>query len=960
MKPLNYNNAESNATASKLKPLNYDNSPCNPTSSNCVIWQGPDLDCIKLCKGDSISDVIANLATELCIVMDELSITNYDLSCFDLVGCKPETFKELLQFLIDQICLLLGIPKTPESKKEDLLVDVAPCFVVGGITRMLLTDYVIAIGLRICNILDQISVINLTLSDHEIRITILENAPPPTFTIPPVASDCILQMIPDQIGGVGSPALPVDQILNALINDDTYGYCALVDATGLPADLNSAVLTQCIANTDLQLYPSVPGATYSASANWNSNWLTDSSAAASIRNIWVVLCDIYNYLSNIPGVTITETECSANIANDADIYAYIDISSGPYSCPSPDPGGQCAIADQNKFVLVSAISQWRLDYIAANPLFTGGLYVFQTQTEQYLSMPRRIKLGSSTGLVTFNWVNQSTGLVDPTAGPAGWNTAGWVAPTSLIFIAFVNEAGGPIVPGSPRYHGAQLPPNLIAPTTTIQPTPQWDTDWLAFDSDKTSYWITFNACVYAAYVAAQPDCPNFLLHAYAAIKGIEIQIGGLSAALGGNYDPLVYNPAGNPLAVGPGSNPYMSPDKTIGGARGWTAVLDKSVDPITGLINFTAQEFTDDLNEQFFGSGTCNSESIIQSWNSTTQSLVLRQITSCSLDLSVTNDGCLSIEATSGTSIDTYDTNTVNLTLNSANFLSAEVQDTNWHNLEGFDFYSTNPALLTKRPMARRIGNVIHFRGTVTIPLDSFTVPGTVVIYDYYSGVNTYEGVTSGPAHSKTPYTGVGGMNYLSGGSIQFNKGASVIPTTVLPAGYVIDSTYSLGWRMAWRSMITGTCSGLLTTMCNLAMGPGGQLTWGVLADLEESFVVGCNPGAWSTSAMNYVISNVTQGNHVTDFKSALNVHDSTLTGNQPTVSFSFTDPNTIPFTFTYLNTSGPDFKAAETYPITINANDQTDIGGFQTILDGLMVYICPCGALLPTPTPCAIPNPCP
>jgi hypothetical protein len=254
--------------------------------------------------------------------------------------------------------------------------------------------------------------------------------------------------------------------------------------------------------------------------------------------------------------------------------------------------------------------------------------------------------------------------------------------------------------------------------------------------------------------------------------------------------------------------------------------------------------------------------------------------------------------------------------------------------------------------MARRIGNVIHFRGTVTIPLDSFTVPGTVVTYDYRSGVNTYEGVTSGPAHSKLPYTGTGGMTFLSGGSIQFNKGASVIPTAVLPAGYVIDSSYSLGWRMGWRAMDTGTCSTTLTTMCNLAMGPGGQLAWGVLVDLEESFVTGCNNGAWSTSAMNYVISNVTAGYHVTDFKSAINVHDSTLTGNQPTVSF--TDPNTIPFT--YLNPSGPDFKTLETYPISINANEQHEIGGFQTILDGLMVYISPCGALIPTPTPCAIP----
>jgi hypothetical protein len=92
-----------------MKPLNYDNSPCSPTSSNCVIWQGPDLDCIKLCKGDTISDVVENLATELCNIINQLNITNYELSCFNLVSCPPETFQELIQFLIDKICEIQNI-----------------------------------------------------------------------------------------------------------------------------------------------------------------------------------------------------------------------------------------------------------------------------------------------------------------------------------------------------------------------------------------------------------------------------------------------------------------------------------------------------------------------------------------------------------------------------------------------------------------------------------------------------------------------------------------------------------------------------------------------------------------------------------------------------------------------------------------------------------------------------------
>ena len=287
-----------------MKPLNYDNSPCSPTSSNCVIWQGPDLHCIKLCKGDTISDVIANLATELCNVMDQLSITNYDLSCFELVGCKPETFQELLQFLIEQICLAQGIsPTTVDGKSNDALITVAPCFIVNGITVMTLIDYVTAIGNKLCDIVDQIAVINNTLNEYNIRITTLENAVIPTYTLPSITVDCTLQNSP--LVGAGTPAEPyqtIDQILSILINDDTYGYCALRTATGLPANLNAAVLSQCILNSDIQLST---GTVWSTNTNWDR---TPTTVADAINNIWLVICDYYDFLSNIDNVVVAAGE----------------------------------------------------------------------------------------------------------------------------------------------------------------------------------------------------------------------------------------------------------------------------------------------------------------------------------------------------------------------------------------------------------------------------------------------------------------------------------------------------------------------------------------------------------------------------------------------------------------------------------------------------------------------------
>jgi hypothetical protein len=158
---------------------------------------------------------------------------------------------------------------------------------------MTLTDYVIAIGLRICSIIDQISVINNTLIDYGNRITVLENAVPPVFTIPLITVDCTLQDSP--LVGSGTPALPIDQILSILINDDTYGYCALRSATGLPVDLNAAVLSQCILNSDIQLSSST-GATWSTNPNWDQ---TPTTVADAINNIWLVICDYYDSIKNV-------------------------------------------------------------------------------------------------------------------------------------------------------------------------------------------------------------------------------------------------------------------------------------------------------------------------------------------------------------------------------------------------------------------------------------------------------------------------------------------------------------------------------------------------------------------------------------------------------------------------------------------------------------------------------------
>jgi len=256
-----------------MKPLNLDNRPCSPISSNCVIWQGPDIACINLCAGDSVSDVVYKLATELCTIMDQLKVSNYDLTCLGINTCPPADFQDLIQLLINKICEANGIVvETPKvSGCPDCVVSVAPCFVEGTQTTMQLVDYVQIIANRICSILDQLDIINNQITNLDDRVTVLENTPPPTFTLPSIDTGCLgLYM-----GGLTSA--PIDQVLDTLVNDTTIGYCSLINATGLGSEILAVLEPLCTLSTAITTDP---------------NWIASPQTLAdAVNNIWVALCN---------------------------------------------------------------------------------------------------------------------------------------------------------------------------------------------------------------------------------------------------------------------------------------------------------------------------------------------------------------------------------------------------------------------------------------------------------------------------------------------------------------------------------------------------------------------------------------------------------------------------------------------------------------------------------------------
>jgi hypothetical protein len=299
-----------------MKPLNLDNRPCSPISSNCVIWQGPDIPCIKLCAGDTVSDVIASLGQELCTIMDQLNISNYDLECIGIAGCPPSDIKTLIELLISKVCDLNNTPQTDTRSTgncPDCVVSVAPCFVQGTQSTMQLVDYVQMIANRVCAIVteilainNQLQEVNSTLIDLQIQIDNI-----PTYTLPSIPVSCILT----------PGSYPLDQALDALLNNSTTGYCSLLSRTGTPAQITSSVLSQCILDSSQSLASLAAGDSpvQSFSSYYSGTWVNNANLTSSptlsnaIKNIWISICDMYTYITNLNLSISAQNTSSVNL-----------------------------------------------------------------------------------------------------------------------------------------------------------------------------------------------------------------------------------------------------------------------------------------------------------------------------------------------------------------------------------------------------------------------------------------------------------------------------------------------------------------------------------------------------------------------------------------------------------------------------------------------------------------------
>lgn len=262
-------------------------SGCVPISSDCVIWPGPDIPCINLCKGDTITKAIKNLADKLCSgTFGIVDISTLDFSCLVAEGQQdPTNVSGLLQLMIAKICQEITPAAPVEPNDSEIQLPACLQFNAGGVpvTSLPIEEYALLLAGQICELISLTNTHSNQISDILERVTALENAADPVADEILVSSQCVSSATPGQ-------SIPIS---TAFVNLETY-LCALKDVLGENDALSASVAAQC---SGLALKPSLadPSKTMGQLAGWKN---PASTLADSVQNLWITVCDIRTNLEN--------------------------------------------------------------------------------------------------------------------------------------------------------------------------------------------------------------------------------------------------------------------------------------------------------------------------------------------------------------------------------------------------------------------------------------------------------------------------------------------------------------------------------------------------------------------------------------------------------------------------------------------------------------------------------------
>lgn len=287
----------------------YSRSGCMPVSATCVTWDGPNISCIDLCKGDTVDVVIYELAKILCDITENvLDVSTLDFECLVTSGqCEPKTLLETLQLIISEICLPpVPVPPTPAPI---LIVDLPVClrYTQGGIliTALPINEYVYFLAEKICAILTSIGNLTALYTTLNNQVQLIQNiidnggggsSTPPVINI---TTQCLSGSAPGQVLPIETAFFNMEQAL-----------CSYLAILGTLTQWQQMFNNICI--DSLTTLPCGTGV-YGDIAGWVTNPVT---AAQSMNNLWLVVCQLNDCLSTTPAIPcVTVPPVSVTIAS---------------------------------------------------------------------------------------------------------------------------------------------------------------------------------------------------------------------------------------------------------------------------------------------------------------------------------------------------------------------------------------------------------------------------------------------------------------------------------------------------------------------------------------------------------------------------------------------------------------------------------------------------------------------
>lgn len=289
-----------------MKPYssNTQKENCSPISSNCVTWQGPDLPCLNLCKGDTVSDVVYKLAEEVCTLKDSIGLSNIDLECLlNICQTTPEpskTLANILELLINKVCCINDIIENlppPGTSYTEPTLNLPTCLQYpdgsgGFVTQLIHSQYTLRIATFLCLLNSTVNTHTSQISGLDVRVTALENEVP----VVPQISSCLLGVIAD-----------VETVVQELESQ----FCAYKVVLGSTSDINTVLTRQCSGLTGATPALSTGSPMAVSFPAWK-NVVGDLSD--SLTNLWLTVCDIRAAVKIIQS-SCCKIDCNSIVVN---------------------------------------------------------------------------------------------------------------------------------------------------------------------------------------------------------------------------------------------------------------------------------------------------------------------------------------------------------------------------------------------------------------------------------------------------------------------------------------------------------------------------------------------------------------------------------------------------------------------------------------------------------------------